>query len=266
MVSCRDNTLFEIEKEVRLRFAKQLKPLPPVPWEYLFGRRPSSLELELGRQLFNDPILSRNNDVSCATCHLANHGFADGNSLSVGALGRGGPDGENVGEIFPQGRLSLDRSLGDDGLGFEAKSHMFRNALSTLNVAFRADTTNRQGLLHDGRFGSLFFQTLLPIHTSIEMCGDNPVPEGNKNLFRKGGPLFKTPVKLTHANTFDKYQGLDTGNFNAASTMVDGIPSKRPNGTYSIPGRNECLGHCRGQSSGGSKIPQNFQTDLPIQR
>ncbi len=199
------------------------------------------MELELGRQLFNDPILSRNNDVSCATCHLANHGFADGNSLSVGALGKGGPSSKNVGRIFPLGKLSLNRSLGDDGLGFEAKSHMFRNTLSTLNVVYRSDPTNQQGLFHDGRFGSLFFQTLLPIHTSIEMCGDNPIPEESKNIFRKGGPFFKTPVKLTHANTFDKYQGLDTGNFNAASTTIDGIPFKRPNGTYSIPGRNECL-------------------------
>ena len=179
--------------------------------------------------------------MSCATCHLTNHGFADGNSLAVGALGRGGPHGENVGGIFPQGKLSLDRSLGDDGLGFESKSHMFRNTLSTLNVIYRSDSTNREGLLHDGRFGSLFFQTLLPIHTSIEMCGDNPIPEGDKNIFRKGGPLFKTPVKLTHANTFDKYQGLDTGNFNTISATIDEVPSKRPNGTYSIPGRNECL-------------------------
>ncbi|MCO4795252.1 MAG: cytochrome-c peroxidase, partial [Bacteriovoracaceae bacterium] len=76
------------------------------------GRIPTGSELELGRQLFSDTILSRNNDVSCATCHLSNHGFADGNTLNVGTMGKGGPNGDNVGHKFDTGKLSVDRSLG----------------------------------------------------------------------------------------------------------------------------------------------------------
>jgi len=45
----------------------------------------------LGERLFHDPILSRDRDVSCATCHdLANYG-TDGRRRSVGTDGREGP-------------------------------------------------------------------------------------------------------------------------------------------------------------------------------
>jgi cytochrome c peroxidase len=38
--------------------------------------------VELGKKLFFDPILSGTNTISCATCHQANKGFADGIALS----------------------------------------------------------------------------------------------------------------------------------------------------------------------------------------
>ncbi len=48
-------------------------------------------EAELGWLLFWDPILSGNSDVACATCHLPEHGYADGlpTSIGVGGIGRG---------------------------------------------------------------------------------------------------------------------------------------------------------------------------------
>ena len=36
----------------------------------------------LGKYLFYDPILSGEKDVACVTCHLPNHGYADGLDLS----------------------------------------------------------------------------------------------------------------------------------------------------------------------------------------
>lgn len=58
-----------------------LKPLPPLP--ALDGKR-----VELGRQLFNDPRLSVNNSLSCASCHRLEHGGADNKPLSVGFDGK----------------------------------------------------------------------------------------------------------------------------------------------------------------------------------
>ena len=49
-------------------------------------------KVELGRQLFFDPILSGNKDISCATCHHPDHATADGVPVSAGtmAVERGG--------------------------------------------------------------------------------------------------------------------------------------------------------------------------------
>jgi cytochrome c peroxidase len=217
--------------------------LEPINFDKILGRTPASLELEIGRNLFNDTILSRNNDVSCASCHLSNHGFADGNPLSFGSTGRGGPDGTNVGKKLGQGVLSIERGPGHDGFGHYTRDFMFRNTLSTINVAYRQSPTDDQGLFHDGRFGRLSFQVVMPIHTPEELCGSNPIaldPKG-KNVFRKGGAIFATPVELTHVNSVDDYSGRDSGQFNATALKVDEIPYKRPDGSISIPNRNECL-------------------------
>jgi cytochrome c peroxidase len=43
--------------------------------------------VELGRKLFYDPRLSIDGTVSCATCHRADHGFAEPQSVSIGVRG-----------------------------------------------------------------------------------------------------------------------------------------------------------------------------------
>ena len=43
---------------------------------------------QLGRRLFYETNLSRTREVSCGTCHLQRHGFAEPASLSVGVDGR----------------------------------------------------------------------------------------------------------------------------------------------------------------------------------
>ncbi|MEY3321886.1 MAG: hypothetical protein RLZZ417_1469 [Bacteroidota bacterium] len=59
-----------------------------------------SLEkVELGRQLFFDPILSLDNNVSCSTCHMPSLAFTDGKSVSSGIkpLTRSSPSLLNIG-------------------------------------------------------------------------------------------------------------------------------------------------------------------------
>ncbi|MBQ46127.1 MAG: cytochrome-c peroxidase [Zetaproteobacteria bacterium] len=57
------------------------------------GFRPE--QIDLGRYLFFDPILSAQQDMSCASCHDPHQGFSDGKGRSVGAdgkaLARGAP-------------------------------------------------------------------------------------------------------------------------------------------------------------------------------
>lgn len=47
----------------------------------------SAPQIDLGRLLFFDPILSGENNVSCATCHQPSKGFSDGLPRSIGAKG-----------------------------------------------------------------------------------------------------------------------------------------------------------------------------------
>ena len=44
----------------------------------------SPQQIDLGRYLFFDPVLSADGSISCATCHDPTKGFSDGKSLSVG--------------------------------------------------------------------------------------------------------------------------------------------------------------------------------------
>jgi len=50
----------------------------------------SPQQIDLGRFLFFDPLLSGDGSQSCASCHQPDKGFADGKALSVGATGEVG--------------------------------------------------------------------------------------------------------------------------------------------------------------------------------
>lgn len=75
-------------------------------------------QAELGRLLFYDPVLSVNNDISCATCHHPDMGFGDGRELALGAhqeLRRNSPSLWNVAYndlLFWDGRVdSLEAQM-----------------------------------------------------------------------------------------------------------------------------------------------------------
>jgi parallel beta-helix repeat protein len=90
-------------------------------------------EAELGRMLFFDPILSKNQDMSCATCHNPSLGFSDG----------------------------LQTAKGSDG------KPLARNTLSVWNVTY--ETT----LFWDGRAATLEEQMSVPLHAENEMAGSD---------------------------------------------------------------------------------------------
>jgi cytochrome c peroxidase len=89
--------------------------------------------VQLGRRLFYDPILSADNTMSCSSCHLREHGFAD---ITAGSTG-------------------IDGITGD------------RNSMSLLNLAFIDN-----GFFWDGRADNLEEQALEPITNPIELHDD----------------------------------------------------------------------------------------------
>ena len=100
-------------------------PLPALPRD-----NPLIVErVELGERLFNDPALSRDHTISCATCHPQAAAFADPQRFSVGVDGRTGS----------------------------------RQSMPLLNLAWKSE------FFWDGRAPSLRAQALLPIQDHLEM-------------------------------------------------------------------------------------------------
>lgn len=90
------------------------------------------LKVKLGKQLFFDQRLSRNNSMSCATCHVPDMALADGRHRAQGAGAR----------------------------------QLKRNTPTVLNVGFFST------LFWDGRASSLEEQALIPIQSPDEMQQD----------------------------------------------------------------------------------------------
>jgi len=98
-------------------------PTPPTNLGYL-------QKVELGKQLYFDGRLSKNNSVSCAFCHNPGTGFADARQFSIGAFGTAG--GRQAPTVYNTGFIPLQ--------------------------------------FWDGRAGSLEEQAIGPIHNPIEMA------------------------------------------------------------------------------------------------
>ena len=70
------------------------EPLLPLP----ASQNLDSRKVDLGGRLFRDPRMSKDNSVSCQSCHLPDHGGADPRPRSIGALGAVG--GVNSPSVF----------------------------------------------------------------------------------------------------------------------------------------------------------------------
>lgn len=106
---------------------------------------------QLGERLFFDPILSSDESISCASCHLPAFGFAD---TAVVSRGVGG---------------SLGR----------------RNAPGITNM------TSRPYFFYDGRAATLEAQVLMPIQDPLEMKADLSVVVKKLRKHPVYGPAFK---------------------------------------------------------------------------
>jgi len=95
-------------------------------------------QIDLGKKLFFDPVLSKNQDMSCASCHQLEKGLADGLARSISAKDKNGKHGK-----------------------------LNRGTPSLWNIAFHTR------FMWDGRSNSLQTQAKLPLFSEIEM-GNTP--------------------------------------------------------------------------------------------
>lgn len=93
------------------------EPITPIPAHIDYDRAKALL----GRKLFNDPVLSSDRTVSCASCHDLNGGGCDEQPVSIGIKGRQGvmnsPTVFNAFFNFRQGWNGRDRQLREQANG-----------------------------------------------------------------------------------------------------------------------------------------------------
>jgi cytochrome c peroxidase len=179
----------------------------------------------LGRLLFWDPLLSGQKDVSCATCHHPDAGYAENRDLSIGANGQG---------------LGATRTFASGSLA----RHVKRNSQTVLNAAFNGISTASAydpaaaPMFWDLRVKSLEAQALEPLKAAEEMRGEaypehqalstvvsrlNAVPEYQQRFARAFGTTNAVTVEnvgkalaafertLVASNApFDRYMRGDT--------------------------------------------------------
>ncbi|NUO02055.1 MAG: hypothetical protein HUU01_15735 [Saprospiraceae bacterium] len=122
--------------------------------------------IELGRQLFYDPLLSMNGAVSCASCHLPQLGFGDGKAFSIGVNGQEGP----------------------------------RSSLPLANVGYYY-----KGLFWDGRSKSLEDQALIPVREPHEMNSDWSLVELKLRNHPKYPELFRKAFSITDRKEITRF-------------------------------------------------------------
>ncbi len=129
-------------------------------------------EIQLGRLLFYDPILSGNKSVSCSTCHHPKFATSDGLALGLGDGGIGlGPDRTTDPDNLPEQRVPRN-SPALFNLGAAQFISMFHDG------RLEADTSRDSGLrtpLEDemvaGFDSVLSAQAMFPVLSPDEMAG-----------------------------------------------------------------------------------------------
>jgi len=102
-----DNSVARAEDHFNLILASTnlQRPFPEMPQR---ANNPATPEkIELGKLLYFDPILSADNDISCAHCHHPDLGFSDNRGQSMGRGGKGiGPQREG-GAVIRRGSPTI---------------------------------------------------------------------------------------------------------------------------------------------------------------
>jgi len=133
------------------------EPIDPIPQEYPYDKE----KAKIGKFLFFDPILSKDQSVACVSCHDFNYGGADPRPVSIGVGGK-------------KGKV---------------------NSPTVYNVVFNF------ALFWNGRAKDLYEQLEGPLHNPIEMAMDKESIQERLNNSPFYKELFKqvyTNQKITY--------------------------------------------------------------------
>ncbi len=148
-------------------------PLPVRNRDYRDEGRPGSLQVELGRLLFFDKILSGNRNISCATCHHPLTATGDALSLSVGEGGRGlgvaRTTGSGIAAIVQRVPRNAPALF---NLGAREFTRMFHDGRVEVDPSRRSGYRSPAGdTLPAGLDSALAVQAMFPVASLHEMAG-----------------------------------------------------------------------------------------------
>ncbi|MBX2877055.1 MAG: c-type cytochrome [Saprospiraceae bacterium] len=125
----------------------------------------TSAGVALGRQLFYDPILSRDSTRSCSSCHIQAFGFSDTISVSLGIENRKGK----------------------------------RNAIALTNLGYHYTQ-----FFWDGRVASLEEQALVPVEDSLELGNTWEEVEGRMRQHPSYPVAFRAAFGIDNTREIDR--------------------------------------------------------------
>jgi len=167
-----EKSLVDIALHKQIR-SHNLRPLSPIP------KNPNRAQVELGKRLFSDTILSGNNRVSCQTCHTNEGATSDKLPLSRSEDGKGILR-RNTPSLFNSGMANKAFMFLDGRVHFDANKKVFTTPENSLNGdnPKASDITSVMS-------SSLAAQALFPIVAHDEMLGrkgENEIADAKSNL------------------------------------------------------------------------------------
>ncbi|HTJ11013.1 MAG TPA: cytochrome c peroxidase [Dinghuibacter sp.] len=231
---------------------------PVFPWWFgtnyaIPGDNPQTgAGIALGRKLFYEPLLSKNNQISCATCHRQSLAFTDGQAVSPGvdgkATGRNAMSLSNLlweKSFFWDGRV---RSLEEQARFPMTNEHEMGQTLAVAAAKLQASAAYAP-LFHaafgeSGITGDNIVKALAQFERTLISC-DAPydrylqgayVPTAQEQrglaLFGSKGCAHCHETPKTFANRFDN-NGLDSLPADPGRAAVTGLAADR--GRFKVP-------------------------------
>lgn len=213
-----------------------------------YNQKPSQSQIALGEKLFFDPILSGNNTVSCATCHIPNQGYADHKIKAVDGKLNSRNTPTLLNSAFQNAQFLDDRVT---YLEDQAKSVMnnkdemhgsFSNALHKINKStlyqteFKKVFAKEKEITEQNLLKSLasYVRSLAKLNSKFDnyLRGKVKLTANEK----KGFNLYMGKAKCATCHFFPLFNGSVPPLYNDTESEVLGVPSTNATQNATIDG------------------------------
>lgn len=202
-----------------------------------YNQKPSTAQIKLGEELFFDPILSGDNKVSCATCHIPNQAYADHKVKAVeGIKSRNTPTllnsaFQNV--QFLDGRVTYLEDQAKSVINNKDEMHgSFANALDKIKnntsyqKKFKKVFVSEKEITEQNLLKSLasYVRSLSKLNSKFDnyLRGKVQLTQSEKNGFN----LYMGKAKCATCHFFPLFNGSVPPLYNETESEVLGVPSQ----------------------------------------